>query len=219
MKWFKHDSDASDDIKIKRLEEEFKNDGYAIFFKTIEIVAKEGEKGRISFQKYPQKWLSQRCHVSEEKIQEIYGKMAELGLLNRKSLNRGVLHLPNFSSRADNYSKYGRRDFKDPLKELSVEEKRIEEEKKRLKERIEEHFKYFVSKHLLITGIPYQPSYGKDKKLLHELADVYDKDTLNQLIDEFFDSSKDPKTWWADKLSVGVFKHCISQIIGRLRKK
>lgn len=138
MKWFKHDTDASDDIKIKRLEEEFKNDGYAVFFKTLEVIGKEGVKGRISFEKYPKKWLSQQCHVSEEKIQEIYTKMAGIGLINRKSFNRGVLHIPNFAQRADNYSKYIRRDFEANSNQLNVEKNRIE------KNRIDKIIEKFV---------------------------------------------------------------------------
>ena len=84
MRWFKHDTDASDDIKIRRLEEEFGNDGYATYFKILEILGKDGKKGRIIFEKYPKKWISSRCHISEERLSTILEFMGNISLCCHK---------------------------------------------------------------------------------------------------------------------------------------
>ena len=39
MKWFKHMSATSDDDKISELEDEYGLEGYAVFFKTLEMIA------------------------------------------------------------------------------------------------------------------------------------------------------------------------------------
>ena len=44
--------------------------------------------------------------------------MGELKLCDSKSLKRDILYFPKFKERADNYSKYGRRDFEDTLNTL-----------------------------------------------------------------------------------------------------
>ncbi|GAH06703.1 unnamed protein product, partial [marine sediment metagenome] len=158
-----------------------------------------------------------RCHVSEEKVQEIYKRMASYGLINHKSFKRGVLHFPNFSKRADNYTKYIKRDFESTSKQLSQEEKRIEEKRK---EENRGYLELFSNLHKDVVGVAYPPSFGKDKKLLYGLMDIYDSNTLNTLMKGFFEGAKDPAEWWFDKtLNVGMFKTLIPQIITRIRKK
>lgn len=127
MKWFKHDTDASEDIKIRRLEEEFGNDGYATFFKTLEILGREGEKGRLNFKKYPKKWLSYRCHIAEEKLIKILSFMGEISLCCPKSLSKDELYIPKFKERADDYTKRVRRTSELPTDNVHVDKKRIEQ--------------------------------------------------------------------------------------------
>lgn len=129
MKWFKHDTDTSDDIKIKRLEEEFKNDGYATFFKILEIIGKEGEKFRLSLEKYPKKWISDKCHISEETLTKILESMGKIGLLCRKSLSNNILYIPNFRRRADDYTKRLRRNSELSTDNVHVDKNRIDKNK------------------------------------------------------------------------------------------
>ena len=78
---------------------------------------------------------------------------------------------------------------------------------------------FFSEEYKKETGVPYPINYGKDRTIFKDLLTVYDKETLKQIITEYFESARDPKEWHADKLSIGNFKHMIPQIIGKIRKK
>ena len=47
MKWYKHDTDAKEDVKIKLLEKEHGLIGYAVYFKTLEIIGKSIDVNNI----------------------------------------------------------------------------------------------------------------------------------------------------------------------------
>ena len=126
MKWFKHDTDASDDIKVRRLEEEYGNDGYVVFFKTLEIIGKEGTKYRLNLEKYPKKWVSSRCHISEEKLSEILEFMSKISLICPKSLKNNMLYVPKFRERADEYTKRLRRKSEQDTDNVPLDKKRID---------------------------------------------------------------------------------------------
>ena len=160
MKWFKHDTDASDDIKIRRLEEEYGNDGYAVFFKTLEIVGKEGAKSRLNLEKYPKKWISSRCHISEEKLSEILEFMSKISLLCPKSLKKNILYLPKFQERADEYTKRLRRRYGQATDNVPLEENRID---KNRREKIQLSDKDFI------LALKSNPSY-KHIDVEHELG-------------------------------------------------
>src|SRR3990167_91916 len=105
MKWFEHDANASEDVKILLLEEKFGNNGYAFFFKCLEIIAKEGIKGSISFEKFPKRMLAKKTNVSDEVADKILTEMGRLKLCDPKLLKNNTLSFPNFKKRADTYSK------------------------------------------------------------------------------------------------------------------
>ena len=50
MKWFKHDTDASNDAKIKRLLLRHGAEGYAIYFHCIELIAGDVSENNITFE-------------------------------------------------------------------------------------------------------------------------------------------------------------------------
>lgn len=93
-------------------------------------------------------------------------------------------------------------------------------DKRRDKNRIDIYIKTFSKRYKEITGVEYIVNYGKDIKLLKELLILEDKDVIS-LINEFFDSCQSSKedVWWSDKLSIGVFKTVITNLVGRLQKK
>lgn len=109
MKWFKHDTNASSDLAIARLEQMYGNDGYAAFFKCLEIVGERGISCKISFKDYPLPLIAKRTNLSEDRLGEILALMSELGLCSAKALKSGVLFFPKLQSRADDYSARKRR--------------------------------------------------------------------------------------------------------------
>ena len=78
---------------------------------------------------------------------------------------------------------------------------------------------YFSDLYKTETGMGYPLNYAKDKVIIYDLMEVYNEDSIRTLMKEFFESARNPSEWWADKLSIGVFKSVIPQLIGKLRKK
>ena len=50
MKWFKHDSDASSDAKVKKLIMKYGTDGYAIYFHCLELIVGNISESNITFE-------------------------------------------------------------------------------------------------------------------------------------------------------------------------
>ena len=94
------------DLKIQALMGKHGLDGYAIFNLCLELVGKEGEKGKLNGQT---RWQDGLLKVSgwsdKDKLKIILDTLAELGLICGKSLKYGNLYIPKFMKRADNWSK------------------------------------------------------------------------------------------------------------------
>ena len=126
IKWFKHDTDASSDIRIVRLERQFGAEGYAIFFKLLEIVGREGDQGRISFVKYPKFVISEDLKIDSKKFEEILKFMGKIHLCCNKSLKRNVLYFPKFKDRVDNYTARVLRKYEQTSNNVPLEKNRID---------------------------------------------------------------------------------------------
>lgn len=106
MKWFEHDVDMHTDLKIQNLMEKYGLEGYAIWCLCLEMVGKEGEKGRLMVQTRWQQGLLKITGWSDKgRLDEIINFMAEIKLICSKSLKYGNLYIPNFIKRIDDYAK------------------------------------------------------------------------------------------------------------------
>jgi len=94
--------------------------------------------------------------------------MAELGLICRKSFNRGILHIPNFSKRADNYSKYIRRDFEECLNNVEPYKKRREENRIDKKDREKILLKYIELKGWKVASLD-KVDYQRINSIINKL--------------------------------------------------
>jgi hypothetical protein len=104
MRWFKHFSDASDDLFIKKLQSRFGLAGYAWYFKTLELIARHGSPdGRLTIA--PEevvKYLGTRREQAR-KLLDFFRTSGKV--LWRKEGENLILHCPKFGVLADNYSK------------------------------------------------------------------------------------------------------------------
>lgn len=109
MRWFQHDIDASADLRIVRLEEIYKNDGYSVYFKCLEIVGDQGESCKLKFEVFPKSLIAKRCNIAEDKLDDILSYMAKVELCDSKYMSKGILYFPKLIKRADDYAKRLRR--------------------------------------------------------------------------------------------------------------
>jgi Domain of unknown function (DUF4373) len=128
MKWFQHQTDASDDIKIKRLEDKLGISGYAVYFKVLEKVAKEGQKCRLALKKYPLEFLAYDFSLKKEVLDKHLTTMNELGLIVYKSTE---IYVPKLKNYVSNWTKRTYRGTTEGLRSdygetTAKEEKRID---------------------------------------------------------------------------------------------
>ncbi len=125
-------------LKVQELIDREGAEGYAVWNLCLEMVGKEGKKGKIDGQKRWQKGLEKVFQWSGNgKIERILNTLAEVKLINSKSLKYGNLHIPEFSKRGDDYFRRQlRTESEQGTKKVSLEEiRRIIEyiiEKKRI---------------------------------------------------------------------------------------
>jgi hypothetical protein len=88
MKWFKHDCDASEDSRIKKLKHKFGMEGYGVFFNTLELMGRKMENDILSFGYLPEDWDSESLEIefglSSDKIQTMFDYMCQIGLFEKK---------------------------------------------------------------------------------------------------------------------------------------
>jgi len=106
MKWFKHDADARNDVKIKLLKANFGAEGYGVYFQLLEIIAenvKEGnydEWGQVE-SIHNMNTLAMECGVSANKLRKILEYCNEINLLHKID---DKLTAPNILDRLADYS-------------------------------------------------------------------------------------------------------------------
>lgn len=105
MRWFKHDCDMHTDLKIQALITKHGAEGYAVWCLCLELLGKEGKKGVLKAESGWKNGLLKVLGWSDNgKISGVFETMAELRLINPKSLNFGNLYIPKFNKRVDDYT-------------------------------------------------------------------------------------------------------------------
>lgn len=109
MKWFKHDVDMHTDLKIQALISKHGLEGYAIWNLCLELLGKEGHKGRLMVGSRWQEGLLKVIGWSGDgqamvRLNAILKEMSELKLICGKSLKYGNLYIPKFTKRVDDYT-------------------------------------------------------------------------------------------------------------------
>jgi hypothetical protein len=76
MKWFKHDSDASNDSKLKKLRLKYGAQGYGIYWYCLELIARNVEKHNLTFElEHDAELIADDFKLSSDLVQHII-KMA-----------------------------------------------------------------------------------------------------------------------------------------------
>lgn len=150
MRWFKHDTSARNDAKIKLLKRKFGSDGYAAYFQLLEIVGeniKENNHDEWGFVEsiHTVDTLADECGIEHKLFAEILIYCNEIGLFHKIC---GKLCIPKILDRLDEYAsrRKGNFDISQRKKEISgqcpdsvptesglnrgLEQKRIEENRK-----------------------------------------------------------------------------------------
>lgn len=86
MKWFKHDSDAHRDAKLKKLLIKYGLQGYGLYFYCLELIVNNIDESNLTFElEYDSELIAHDLNLSHELIQEMMTYMVNLGLFESDS--------------------------------------------------------------------------------------------------------------------------------------
>jgi hypothetical protein len=102
MKWFKHDSDASNDAKLKKLRLKYGAQGYGIYWYCLELIARNVEKHNLTFElEHDAELIADDFKLSAELVQHIMTYMVELELFENTG---GIISCLKMATRTDEYT-------------------------------------------------------------------------------------------------------------------
>ena len=139
MQWFKHDSDASNDAKLRKLRFKYGAQGYGIFWYCLELIARNVDKNNLTFElEHDAELIAEDFRLSSELVQEMMTYMVNLGIFQNVN---GVITCLKMSNRTDEYTHKlisKNRKYPDTIptiagdnqkKSVLIEENRIEEKR------------------------------------------------------------------------------------------
>lgn len=102
MKWFKHDSDASNDAKLKKLRIKYGAQGYGIYWYCLELISRNVEKHNLTFElEHDAELIADDFKLSSDLVQHIMTFMVEIGLFENTN---GIITCLKMATRTDEYT-------------------------------------------------------------------------------------------------------------------
>lgn len=102
MLWFKHDSDAGNDAKLRKLRIKYGAQGYGIFWYCLELIARNVDKNNLTFElEHDAELIAEDFKLNAEFVQEMMTYMVNLGLFENQD---GVITCLKMSTRTDEYT-------------------------------------------------------------------------------------------------------------------
>lgn len=121
MKWMKHVTDSIDDPKIARVRAEFGNEGYAVYWIILEVIARHFTgKNPSSSMKFPRKIWQNYCGISPKKLRNFLEFYQNEGLLLHCIEGENItIKVPNLLKYSDEYTRKQRLAGRNPDADLS----------------------------------------------------------------------------------------------------
>ena len=102
MKWFKHDSNASIDAKLKRLRHKYGMEGYGVYWYLLECIARTVEPHNLTFElEEDAELIAAEVNIHRERVEEMMRFMCEVGLFEAA---QGKVTCLKMASRSDEYT-------------------------------------------------------------------------------------------------------------------
>lgn len=172
MKWFKHDSDASNDSKLKKLRLKYGAQGYGIYWYCLELIARNVEKHNLTFElEHDAELIADDFKLSTDLVQHIMTYMVELGLFENST---GVITCLKMATRTDEYTQQLIRSLKSspdtlPILSLDTHDKvrGIRREEKRTEQNRTEEAGEVIELKIANPPPPTEFTYSSQKFSMH----------------------------------------------------
>ncbi len=137
MKWFQHSTDSHDDPDISDAEDLFRDAGYNIFFKTLEIYGREfnsiNNDGWLSISVT---FFRRKLRKSATKVEQVLNFYQQRGRILYKIEGETIsIKVPKFLKQSDNWTKRNPKEKDTKLCSNSVAPTAKEEKKKRIEKK------------------------------------------------------------------------------------
>jgi len=138
VKWFKHDSNASMDAKLKRVMIKYGMEGYGLYWYCLELIAQTVEKHNLTFElEHDAELIAASTQIHYERVQEMMADFVNWGLFEDR---QGIIFCLKMATRTDEYTQQLMRTLTKgqktpetlPINSEVKEEKRIEQNRKTL---------------------------------------------------------------------------------------
>ena len=134
MKWFKHDSNAGLDAKLKRLKLKYGMEGYGLYWYLLECIARTVEAHNLTFElEEDAELIATDVNIHRDRVEEMMRFMVDQGLFEN---TEGRITCLKLSTRSDEYTQKVLRNSKsvrtisrptpDKVPPNRIEEKRID---------------------------------------------------------------------------------------------
>ena len=102
MKWFKHDSNAMADAKLKRIRMKYGMQGYGLYWYCLELIAQNVEKHNLNFElEHDAEIISMDTGIHQELVEEMMKYMVKINLFES---SKGRIYCLKMATRTDEYT-------------------------------------------------------------------------------------------------------------------
>jgi hypothetical protein len=102
MKWFKHDSDAHADAKLRKVRLKYGMQGYGLYWYCLELIARGVEKHRLTFElEHDAELIADDTGISRDLVEDMMRFMSDIGLFEQSC---GVITCLKMAHRTDEYT-------------------------------------------------------------------------------------------------------------------
>ena len=102
MKWFKHDSNASIDAKLKKLKHKYGMEGYGLYWYLLECIARTVEPHNLTFElEEDAELIAAEVNIHRDRVEEMMLFMCRQGLFENAD---GRITCLKMASRSDEYT-------------------------------------------------------------------------------------------------------------------
>jgi hypothetical protein len=101
MKWFKHDSNANNDAKMKKVRIKYGMEGYGLYWYLLELIAQGVDKNALTFElEHDAEIIAHDTGIHHERVQEMMTYMVDLELFENAG---GLITCMKMATRTDDY--------------------------------------------------------------------------------------------------------------------
>jgi len=99
MRWFKHDSDAHRDAKLRKVVRKYGMEGYGLYWHCIELIVSNLSTENLTFElEHDAELISDDTGIHQERVQEMMTFMVDLGLFENSG---GIITCLKIAKRLD----------------------------------------------------------------------------------------------------------------------